>query len=209
MEIVLEVYIVTVCLIVASILLYQLLFWVFIKDFKVKNICYILSPILTGVILGLYYYFSRSFNVSLLPYSLILVVLINLSFIDCKYYEISGNSYWFLLLPSIAIMAISYKTMYLNLFSFLLLFILFWIIDKLIGVEKIGGADVKILLILALTITFFDTFTLLAVSFLIDTLIYMIKLTIENIKGNNDKIKIPMIVAITIAWVIICLFNVA
>ena len=129
--------------------------------------------------------------------------------IDCKYYEISGNSYWFLLLPSIAIMAISYKTMYLNLFSFLLLFILFWIIDKLIGVEKIGGADVKILLILALTITFFDTFTLLAVSFLIDTLIYMIKLTIEKIKGNNDKIKIPMIVAITIAWVIICLFNVA
>ena len=99
--------------------------------------------------------------------------------------------------------------MYLNLFSFLLLFILFWIIHKLIGVEKIGGADVKILLILALTITFFDTFTLLAVSFLIDTLIYMIKLTIEKIKGNNDKIKIPMIVAITIAWVIICLLNVA
>jgi hypothetical protein len=167
-----------------------------------------LSPILTAGILALYYFFEGAFSLVLLPYSLILLTLINLSFIDCKYFEISGHSYWFLLLPTIAIVILSYETMILNLASFLILFGVFWIIDKIVGIEKIGGADVKILLILALTVSFFETFSLLAFSFLLDTVIFMFKFTIDKIINKEEKIRIPMIVSITLTWIVICLMNV-
>lgn len=193
----------------ASMLLYQIFWYLFIKEFKVKNIFYLLSVIITGVVLGGYYYFNQNIGLELIPYSLILLILINLSIIDCKYYEIDGKSYWYLLLPTIAVLILSYEKMALHLFSFILIYGIFWLIDKAVGIERIGGADVKILLILSLTITFYDAVLLLSLSFVVDVILFGIKFVINKIRGINDKTKIPMIVSITIAWIITCLMNFA
>ena len=191
----------------AGILLYQIFWYLFIKDFKVKNIWYIVSVLLSGCVLGAYYYFHQAIGIELLPYALNLVILINLSVIDCKYYEISGKSYWFLLFPSIAIVILNYPIFLEHLISFLIIFLIFWVIDKIVGVEKIGGADVKILMILAMTISYFDCITLMGLSFIIDVVFFMIKFPIDKIMGKTERTKIPMIVSITIAWIIACLMN--
>lgn len=193
---------------VLSAALYQVFWCLLIKDFKIKNIFYILSPILCGIIIGLYYYFYEYVPLTLIPFSLILVILINLSFIDCKYYEISGHSYWFLLIPALITVPLAGPTFYENLLGFVMSFAFFWVIDKIIGIEKIGGADVKILMILAFTISVFDFFSLLGISFLLDMVLFMIKLPIDKIRGSTEKTRIPMIVAITTAWVLLCFFHV-
>ena len=192
----------------AGILLYQIFWCLFIKDFKVKNIWYIVSVLLTFVILGGYYYFNGGIGIKLLPYALNLLILINLSIIDCKYFEISGKSYWYLFFPTIAILILNYPIMLEHLISFLIIFLIFWVIDKIVGVEKIGGADVKILMILALSITFFDSITLLGLSFVFDVAFFMIKFPIDKMCGKKERTKIPMIISITIAWIIACLMNV-
>lgn len=192
----------------ASVLLYQVFWYLFIKEFKVKNIFYLVSIILTGVGLGAYYYFSQTIGLELIPYALILLILVNLSIVDCKYFEVDGKSYWYLLLPTIAVLILTYEELALHLFSFILIYGIFWLIDKAVGVEKIGGADVKILLILSLTITFYDGVLLLSLSFIIDVILFGLKFVINKIRGINDKTKIPMIVSITISWVITCLMNV-
>ena len=89
----------------------------------------------------------------------------------------------------------------------MIIFAIFWIIDKIVGVEKIGGADVKILMILAITISYFDCVTLMGLSFVIDVVLFMIKFPIDKICGKTERTKIPMIVSITIAWIISCLMN--
>lgn len=191
----------------AGVLLYQIFWYLFIKDFKVKNMWYIISVALTFVILGGYYYFHNGIGIELLPYALNLVILINLSIIDCEYFEISGKSYWYLFFPTIAILILNYPIMLEHLISFIIIFSIFWIIDKIVGVEKIGGADVKILMILALTVSFFDSITLLGLSFVFDVFFFMVKFPIDKIRGKTERTKIPMIVSITLAWIIASLMN--
>lgn len=191
-------------LICLSLMIYQVFWCCFIKDFKIHKIFYFISVILTISIVGFSWYLKGAISSSLIPYSLILLILTNLSFIDCKYYEVSGHSYWFLLLPALTIPILNYDIFLEYIICAILYFVFFFIVDKIVGIEKIGGADVKILLILALTISFWDSFSLLAISFLLDTILFILKFPIDKIFGKKEKTKIPMIVAITIAWILVC-----
>ena len=187
-----------------SIILYQILWYFLIPDFKIRNIFYFLSPIITMGFLGIWYFYHQMIDISLIPYLLIILTLSNLSFVDCKYYEVSGKSYWFLLVPACVILFMTGNQMYLNLLSFVLMFATFWIIDKLVGIEKIGGADIKILFILALTITMWDSLMLVILSFFVDVIIFVFSYPIHKILKKEGAVKIPMIVAISIAWIILC-----
>ena len=88
--------------------------------------------------------------------------------------------------------------------SFVLMFCTFWIIDKLVGIEKIGGADIKILFILALTITMWDSLMLVILSFFVDVLIFLFAYPIHKIFKKEGAVKIPMIVAISLSWILLC-----
>ena len=198
----------TITINILSVILYQIIWYQIIRDFKVKKIFYILSPFLYGIILGIYYYFYNSVPLTLVPFSFILLTLINLSFIDCKYYEISGQSYWFLIVPALATVLLAGPHFYENILGFVISFVFFWIIDKIIGIEKIGGADVKILMILSLTMSFFDFFALVGISFAIDLVLFIVKFPFDKIRGKVGRTRIPMIVAITLSWLLISFFHI-
>lgn len=187
-----------------SIILYQIFWYFLIPDFKVRNLFYVLSPIITAGFCAIWYYYHKNIDFSILPYLLIILTLSNLSFVDCKHYEVSGRSYWFLLIPACAILFMQGNQLYLNLLSFVLMFCTFWIIDKLVGIEKIGGADIKILFILALTITMWDSLMLVILSFFVDVLIFVFAYPIHKIFKKEGAVKIPMIVAISLSWILLC-----
>ena len=197
-----------IAILAAAVILYQIFWCVFIKDFTVKKYWYFISVLLTFLVCVAYYYFSGVFGLKVLPYALNLLILINMSIVDCEYFEVDGKSYWFLFLPTLAIPILNHYIFAEYLFSFLLMFAVFWIIDKIIGVEKIGGADVKILLILALSVSFYDCISLLGVSFIVDVLFFIIKAPIDKLRKKTEKTKIPMIVSITITWILICFMNI-
>ena len=97
-----------------SIILYQIFWYFLIPDFKVKNLFYVLSPIITAGFCAIWYYYHKNIDFSILPYLLIILTLSNLSFVDCKHYEVSGRSYWFLLIPACAILFMQGNQLYLK-----------------------------------------------------------------------------------------------
>jgi hypothetical protein len=135
-------------------------------------------------------------NLFFTPIYLNLTILLTLSIIDLKYLEISGKSYIFLIIPSIAsvfTLNLGY-TPIISLFIILLLFVLF---DKLVGIEGFGGADIKTILILSLCFTLGDIFQFIYLSFAVTIIFYLI-LAIKQRKFKN--IKIPMICTITLTY---------
>lgn len=183
--------------------IYQITWIKKINDFKLKNFYYIFSFL---IVIGYMFLFDKiiePINYSHIPYFLIFLVMTNLSIIDCKYYEISGKSYGFIIVPALSMIIFQKSLFWQPLLGFIIIFILFFLIDKIVGIEKIGGADVKLLLLLCLTIPYYDVFMLLFITFFIDTIIFIVKFIWYKLSNKKERIQIPMIIAINLAWIIV------
>ena len=79
------------------------------------------------------------------------------------------------------------------------IYLCFWVFDIFLGIEKLGGADVKIMLILSFYYPSTDIFSFVIWTFLVCTILfifYMIrKKTIKNVK-------VPMIVGFAVSFFI-------
>ena len=122
--------------------------------------------------------------------------------IDLKYLEISGKSYIFLLLPAISSIFL-FRNGLSAIISFIIILVIFIIFDKIFGIEGFGGADVKILLILSFCFKLEDVFTFVYLCLLLTIVVYFI-LAIKN--RRFKKIKVPMIVPITIIFIYMSLW---
>lgn len=187
---------------VFMIFIYQYLWFVLIKDFKLNKYENIICCFITITYLLYYNYQISPIDYLHIPYFLIVLIMTNLSFTDYKYYEISGKSYWFIILPLLFLVLSNIPILLQFVISFFIVFLLFLIVDKVIGIEKIGGADIKLLLLLSITIPYHDAFLFLMFSFLFDCIIFVIKYIYYKLISKNERVQIPMIIAINIAWII-------
>ena len=185
-------------IILTALIIYQISFFFIVNDFKIKNYFYLISPIITFIIPFL---LNKNSLINL-PLYLIIQTLINLSMIDLKYLEISGKSYIFLLLPAISSIFL-FRNGLSAIISFIIILVIFIIFDKIFGIEGFGGADVKIILILSFCFKLEDVFTFVYLCLLLTIVVYFI-LAIKN--RRFKKIKVPMIVPITIIFIYMSLW---
>lgn len=89
--------------------------------------------------------------------------------------------------------------------SFIMILILMMLSDKLIGIEKIGGADVKLLLTMSLLFSYYEIVTIVFIIFLTNLLLLIFARGIFYLlrkKLGFKTVKIPMIVSIFLSVVI-------
>lgn len=129
-----------------------------------------------------------------------------MAIIDCKYFEISGKSYYFLIIPILGYMFANPLFSPISLIvSFIMILILMMLSDKLIGIEKIGGADVKLLLTMSLLFSYYEIVTIVFIIFLTNLLLLIFARGIFYLlrkKLGFKTVKIPMIVSIFLSVVI-------
>lgn len=129
-----------------------------------------------------------------------------MAIIDCKYFEISGKSYYFLIIPILGYMFTNPIFSPISLIvSFIMILILMMLSDKLIGIEKIGGADVKLLLTMSLLFSYYEIVTIVFIIFLTNLLLLIFARGIFYLlrkKLGFKTVKIPMIVSIFLSVVI-------
>lgn len=182
--------------------LIQLLWTKTIKDFTYSNKICISIGLVFAIITSAFLIITEDKALPIACISVIIMILTNLSIIDCKYYEISGDSYWFLI-PPVILYAIS-NGMYpawACLISGLLTLGIMMLTDKIIGIEKIGGADVKLMLITALMFSYYEILIYMLFIFASDIIIFIISFMVNKIKTGKNTTRVPMIVAINMAVV--------
>lgn len=166
-----------------------------INKFPIKKIWHISSIIIPTLCI----LYTGFYNFEFFLFCAILEILIILAFTDIKHFEIDKNSYWLLMLFC-AIKPIFFTV---NLLDFalspLIVYGCFWIFDKIWGIEKLGGADVKILLILSFYYPAKDIFSFVIWAFLICTIIFLFLMII---KRKIKNIKVPMIVGFAVSFFI-------
>lgn len=191
-------------LILSSILiiLIQLLWIKLVNEFPLSKKTYLTISVILILLNMSYSIYFNDFSVWQICTILISMILTNLSIIDYKYYEISGKSYYFLI-PIIIIFIFTNGMFnwWTCLISGVCMFLLFFIIDKIVGIEKIGGADVKLMLLISLMFSYYEILILVLLIFTVDVFLWIILAIINKIKNGPKGIKIPMIVAISIATV--------
>lgn len=165
------------------------------KEYKIKNKYHFLSFLISVFIVFL----LKEVSFSSIIFIVLLESLLLLSFTDVKHFEISNKLYLFLIIPSI--LRFAFSTSYLeSIASVLIVYITFWIFDKFIGIEKLGGADVKIILILSFYFLANDVLVFILLIFGFSTLFFIIE---GVIKKTFMDLSIPMIVPITISFYIL------
>ena len=160
-------------LIFICVVIYETSFFLFVKDFRIKKFLYMIPVILTTLIMLI----CKQYSFIFIPVYLNFTILMTLSFVDLKYLEISGRSYIFLILPSIASI-FTFGLGVSSVISVILVFIRF-LFDKIAGIEGIM-ADVKIMLILSFCFSIYDVFQFIFITFIITILIYIIMAIIQR-----------------------------
>lgn len=169
-----------------------------INKFPIKKWKHLISIILPFLLL----LYTNIYTIEFYIFLLILEILIILAFTDLKYLEIDGNSYWILIILSIVYFI---NNLYLGInieyviLSPIFMYVIFWIFDKVIGIENLGGADVKIILILSFYYPATMIFSFMVYMFLVSLILFLFM----AIKQRSIKnIQIPMIVSICISFFI-------
>jgi Flp pilus assembly protein protease CpaA len=192
-------------LVIILIVLYQFIYQKLINKFVLNNKALVVIGIISIIVSTLLFLYIK--NISFLLFIGIILCftgLIDLSVTDFKYYEIDPKAYYFILVPVLIIAGCNYLRIWENLISFGLVFIVFELIDKLFGIEKLGGADVKLLLILSIGIPYYNVFMFLFFSFVINYILYLVRFIINKLQKEPVKnVSVPMIIAITLGWTII------
>ena len=177
----------------------MILYRKFVNKFPIKWWMSIISFLVPTVSIIYTNYFTLEFFV----FCIIQEVLLILAFTDILYFEIDKKSYWLLLVLSF-IMFINnalYPEVHLLDVAIcpLIMYLIFWIFDKIFGIEKLGGADVKLMLILSFYYPATDIFSFVIVTFGISTILFII----YAIKQKGIKnVQVPMIVGIALSFFI-------
>lgn len=190
-----------ILILIALIFLYQLIFYKTIQNFKLSKTELIISALSVSIMASLLYIYYNYINIYIVCSFLTLTGMVNLSLTDIKYLEVDHLSYYFIAAPCLLMAVFSDEPLWEFALSLAFTFVVFFIIDKIFGIEGMGGADVKLLLSLSISVPYYDTFFFLFAAFLINLLLWIaVKLTHKN------KCKIPMIVAITMGWLLTVVF---
>lgn len=143
----------------------------------------------------------------------ILLGLVYIAFVDTIHFEIDRCSYFLIAIPTLFSLAthipgnldlVAQKTL-----SAAFVFVFLMLASLVVGIKHIGGADIKVLLILSFTVLFDFVFVYLFLCFIICGAIGLAHVIYRAIKNRyipakkRPKIRIPMLVAITFAWVFI------
>lgn len=176
-------------------ILIDLIYYKKINTFPISKIMHLVSIIIpTACII-----YTKFYNFEFFIFCCLLEILIILAFTDIKHFQIDKNSYWLIILFS-ALQAIFFTTSPLDFaLSPLITYGCFWVFDKLWGIEKLGGADVKIMLILSFYYPATDIFSFVIWSFLICTVLFFVYMIIKKTIKN---VQVPMIVGFAISFFI-------
>lgn len=182
----------------AVLALIQVLFVLFCKFTSKKRLFYAI-PVICLSVFFLAYPFSGMNSVLLF---LSYLIMIDLAISDILYREIDPKSYIPLLLFSFAYCFIygNLKSSLLSLAATFLLMLIYYKLGSWFG-EDIGGADVKLMLILSFFYGFSDIFMFLVTSIALTVLLSVF----YSIKNRSVKVSTPMIVSIAAGHIFISL----
>ena len=172
-----------------------LIIWAFLfyKDIKTKRIndkLYLLSNVLSIV----FFVILSNFNILNVFKFMIIQTLLILAFVDIKHLEVDPKSYKYLLIPTLLNAFINNFPPITNFISTIVVFLIFFLADKTMPSDNIGGGDIKILLILSFNFALLDVFSFMYMTLFINILLYLF-LAIKNKRLKN--VATPMIVSIT------------
>lgn len=166
-----------------------------INKFPIKKIMHLISIIIPSLCI----IYTGYYNLEFFLFCAILEILLILGFTDITHFEIDKNSYW----PLILFCTLKPLLFTTSLFDFalspIIVYCCFWIFDKIWGIEKLGGADVKILLILSFYYPATDIFSFVIWAFLICTIMFFVYMII---KKSTKNIQVPMIVGFALSFFI-------
>lgn len=184
-------------LFIFSFIVIDFVYYKFVNKFPIKKYMHFLSIIIPSVIIC----YTRFFTFEFFLFCAILEILTILSFTDILHFEIDKKSYWLLLVLCFTkILFTTPEEVIMDAaLSPIIMYFVFWLFDKLFGIENLGGADVKIMLILSFYYPATDIFSFVIWTFgicLILFIIYSIK------KRSLRKVQVPMIVGIALSFFI-------
>lgn len=174
--------------------LINLITLIFIKDFRCPKKYHIISFLISASLV----FFLKELNINSILFLNIFELLIIVSFMDIIYYEISSRVYILIAIPCILQFIFSSSKIE-SLLSVFAIYITFWAFDKFVGIEKLGGADVKIMLILSFYFLASDVLLFVFYVFLFSACIFILE---RLIKKTYCDLQVPMIAAICIAFFI-------
>lgn len=129
------------------------------------------------------------------------LILMDLTISDFAFREVDAKSYFFLIPLIFTSLFYTYSPLK-NVISFLLTFVMLFLFDKFRLMENIGGADLKLMFILALCYPIDLTFIFLIFTCLITVLMGLASM----LKNKKKDVCTPMIFAITISHIITSFF---
>lgn len=202
---------------VAIFLIALFLYNTFIEDrFKLTKSFYIVSTVISSLLIVFINALVPNITIyTSCIYHFLITYLIILTFTDIQHYEISSKSYYFILIPVLVKILIgrSIKVPIINIImSFVVLFLLekinYYISKstnpKITEYETgLGGADIKLLLILSLILPKYSIFSFLIFTMFFGLMFYVLR---SMIKRDFEDKKIPLIFGITCSFVLMLLY---
>ena len=178
-----------------NIILVDFVYYKFINKFPIKKWMHFVSIVIPlGCVL-----FTRFFTLEFFLFTLILEILLILAFTDVVFFEVDKRSYWLILLLSfVKVFALTTPDLIFDVaLSPIVVYGAFWVFDKIFGIEKLGGADVKLILILSFYFNAMDVFSFIIWIFIISTIIFIFFMIKQR---GFRNIQVPMIVSIAISF---------
>ena len=173
------------------------IYFKFIKEFPIKIWMHLISIVVPS---GMIFYLN-TFSIETFCYCTIMEILIILGFTDVLHFEISKNSYWLLLALCYAsiLLTTSGASLFDAALSPIVMYFVFWVFDHLFGIEKLGGADVKLMLILSF---YFDATELFQFVILVFGFCAFLFFIYAFIKMKFRRVQVPMIVGIALGFIV-------
>lgn len=176
-----------------SIILFLVNLFVFLinKDFKCPKKYHLFAFLIVEIMI----FFLQEFSLHSLLFLILFEIMIILSFVDIVHFEINSKMYWVLFIPCLIqfISSISLVESFLSVFA---VYVTFWIFDKFVGIEKLGGADVKIMLILSFYFLASEVLLFVLLVFAISAVIFILE---RIVKKTSCDLQVPMVAAMSIA----------
>ena len=179
---------------ISVLLLINLVSIFLIKDFKCPIKYHIVSFLLSGSLV----FFVKSFDINSIIFLSLLELLLIVSFMDIIHYEISSRVYILVAIPCLLQFIFSSSKIE-SILSVFAIYVTFWAFDKFVGIEKLGGADVKLMLILSFYFLASDVLLFVFYVFLFSAFIFILE---RIVKKTYCDLQVPMIAAMCIAFFI-------
>ena len=179
-----------------SLLIFNLFF---INFFERKLRCPIKYQVFSVILGTVPLIINKDLTLNAFVFTLLFEVLLIYAFIDIKFFELSNWHYLIVIFYALFGFVLSFLSheYLLHLVSFFIMYATFFVFDKFVGIEKLGGADVKVMLSIALFFSAVDVLYFILMVFLISGIIFIIE---RIVRKSFCDLQVPMIVSIAIAF---------